>query len=125
MQHNQHDCSPNTQIAFGSGSGGVRAFHSVVDAMFWLDILINFRTAVIDSHRRLVTDRAAIAVAYARGWLALDVVSSVPWGAIIDAAAAAGGLGATHKVRGGCCGCCCCFCWHGAHMNRMGVSTCL
>ena len=54
-----------------------------MDVFFWADILLNFMTAIeVDG----IVDQnpAHIAVSYCKGWLFLDIVSSFPYGAIID-----------------------------------------
>jgi hypothetical protein len=56
----------------------------MVDVCFWIDIILNFRTAIVDpaatnqSFADLITDWQAIAKAYIRGWFILDVAGSIP-----------------------------------------------
>ena len=51
----------------------------VVDAYFVADIFLNFRTAFYQEGA-LVRDTKKIARSYAKGWLAIDVVSCLPVG---------------------------------------------
>ena len=55
-----------------------------VDISFWIDILLTFRTAVIDANTdtltqlKLIVDWKRIAKVYLRGWFWLDVMGSIP-----------------------------------------------
>ena len=49
----------------------------IMDIVFMCDIYINFHTACKEDGK-WVFDKMRIARHYARGWLAIDVVSSVP-----------------------------------------------
>ena len=55
-----------------------------VDAAFWMDLLLTFRTAVLDpdadSHRQIkfITDWKIIARLYLKGWFWLDLLGSIP-----------------------------------------------
>jgi len=54
----------------------------LVDVFFMIDIVLNFFTAFHEGHGisgRLVTDFKGIAKRYARGWLWIDLVASMPW----------------------------------------------
>jgi hypothetical protein len=70
----------------------------IVDALFMLDILICFNTAVIDpSTELMVTSRAVIAEEYVKFWLWIDVVSALPYDLILggfrqDSGGSAGSL---------------------------------
>jgi hypothetical protein len=56
----------------------------IVDASFWADMLLNFRTAVVDpnsdSHTQLkfITDWKIIAKWYFKGWFWIDLLGSIP-----------------------------------------------
>jgi len=60
----------------------------LVDCCFWIDILLNFRTAILDpnadnlTQMQLVSDSKIIAKTYLKGWFWLDVMGSVPVQAI-------------------------------------------
>lgn len=55
----------------------------IVDASLWLDMVLNFRTAFSENtvhvDAALVTSYHRIGLEYLRGFLALDVISTVPW----------------------------------------------
>lgn len=48
----------------------------VVDALFWIDMIVNFWTAY-DTGYRLVTDKKEIAFLYLRGWFSIDFLSTL------------------------------------------------
>ncbi|GFH17913.1 cyclic nucleotide-binding domain-containing protein [Haematococcus lacustris] len=81
-------------ICFGLGmglhTGGtdrvVLIIELVVDGCFVLDILLNFRTAYLDSVGNLVSDRRRIARHYMRSWFVLDLVSVVPFDILTEGA---------------------------------------
>mmetsp|Transcript_16274 Transcript_16274/g.55407 ORF Transcript_16274/g.55407 Transcript_16274/m.55407 type:complete len:937 (-) Transcript_16274:8826-11636(-) len=61
----------------------LRAFEVIdrfMDVVFILDIVLNFRTAIVDTQAggKLVEDQYKIASAYLRGWFALDLIASLP-----------------------------------------------
>lgn len=62
-----------------------------VDSCFWFDILLNFRTAILDpnadnlTQMQLVTDSRIITKTYLKGWFWLDVMGSIPVQAIENA----------------------------------------
>lgn len=79
-------------MAFGDiGGRGLAVVEALVDVVFWADIAVNFRTAFYNDHHRIVSERRAIALRYARGWLAVDLASSLPIGAVVDAVAGSAG----------------------------------
>ena len=54
------------------------AFDILVTLTFAADIVIQFNTAYFE-HRKLVTDRRAIARRYLRGWFLLDLLATLPF----------------------------------------------
>ena len=57
----------------------------VIDIFFIMDILLNFRTAYVDSVTGLLVTRAdQIAIAYIRSWFLLDVIASFPFDWIVS-----------------------------------------
>ena len=53
--------------------------NAVVDAVFWVDIILHFITVQQDiATGAYVTDRRVIAKRYAKGSLAIDMVASFP-----------------------------------------------
>jgi hypothetical protein len=68
------------QMLFRAG-----VWESMVNGAFVLDIILNFRTAYI-SHEGtdvLVTSKLKIAISYAQGFLAIDLLSTIPWDIIL------------------------------------------
>jgi hypothetical protein len=60
-------------------TGALFMIDFLVDMYFWADIGINFMSAFEDAvSGKLVTDRCLIAEEYARGWLCVDLIASVP-----------------------------------------------
>uniref|UniRef100_A0A1I8HVR3 Ion_trans domain-containing protein n=1 Tax=Macrostomum lignano TaxID=282301 RepID=A0A1I8HVR3_9PLAT len=58
----------------------------IIDIMFIIDIIINFRTTYVNKNDEVVTHPGRIAVHYFKGWFLIDVVSAIPfdlllWGA--------------------------------------------
>lgn len=50
----------------------------LIDIYFWVDIVLNFRTAHYDADGVLVVEQKAICAKYAQGWFLLDLVSCLP-----------------------------------------------
>eukprot|EP00118_Oscarella_pearsei_P020671 m.225568 g.225568 ORF g.225568 m.225568 type:complete len:845 (+) comp40016_c0_seq15:300-2834(+) len=63
-------------IAFGNT--GLITFNLVVDFMFIIDVILNFRTTYVSSAGRLVVDPKHISRRYLRGWFAVDCISALP-----------------------------------------------
>ena len=57
------------------------ALNCVSDAVFIIDIFLNFRTGVIDFNRQeeVILDKKFIRTKYLRGWFMIDVLSSLPF----------------------------------------------
>ncbi|RLN59776.1 hypothetical protein BBJ28_00003689 [Nothophytophthora sp. Chile5] len=58
--------------------GGWYVLEFTIDSFFFLDILLNFRTAYFDDERRLIYDPRVLFWRYAKGWFLLDFISTVP-----------------------------------------------
>lgn len=56
---------------------------SVFDAIFTVDIVLNFLTAYEDENGMLIIDKKKIAKNYIKAWLLIDLVSSIPISLII------------------------------------------
>ncbi|PAA65653.1 hypothetical protein BOX15_Mlig000365g2 [Macrostomum lignano] len=61
----------------------------LVDVMFIVDILINFRTTYVNKNDEVVSHPGRIAVHYFKGWFLIDVVAAIPfdlllWGSETD-----------------------------------------
>ncbi|XP_077580895.1 voltage-gated inwardly rectifying potassium channel KCNH2-like isoform X2 [Stigmatopora nigra] len=55
----------------------------VVDIMFIVDIVINFRTTYVNSNDEVVSQSARIAVHYFKGWFLIDMVAAIPFDLLI------------------------------------------
>lgn len=51
----------------------------VVDVIFILDILINFRTTYVNKHDEVVSHHGKIAIHYFKGWFLIDMVAAIPF----------------------------------------------
>ncbi|TRY79578.1 hypothetical protein TCAL_11195 [Tigriopus californicus] len=51
----------------------------LVDIMFIIDILINFRTTYVSENDEVVSTPSKIAVHYFRGWFIIDLVAAIPF----------------------------------------------
>jgi len=51
----------------------------IVDIMFIVDIIINFRTTYISENDEVVSHPGKIAIHYFKGWFAIDMVAAVPF----------------------------------------------
>ncbi|XP_053071143.1 potassium voltage-gated channel subfamily H member 7 isoform X5 [Acinonyx jubatus] len=55
----------------------------IVDIMFIIDILINFRTTYVNQNEEVVSDPAKIAIHYFKGWFLIDMVAAIPFDLLI------------------------------------------
>lgn len=55
----------------------------VVDVMFIIDILINFRTTYVNHNDEVVSQPARIAQHYFKGWFLIDIVAAIPFDLLI------------------------------------------
>ena len=51
----------------------------MVDVMFIIDILINFRTTYVNKNDEVVSNPGKIAVHYFKGWFLIDAVAAIPF----------------------------------------------
>ncbi|CAM1300697.1 KCNH7 (predicted) [Pycnogonum litorale] len=51
----------------------------LVDVMFIIDILINFRTTYINGNDEVVSHPGKVAINYLRGWFLIDLVAAIPF----------------------------------------------
>lgn len=51
----------------------------IVDIMFIVDIIINFRTTYVNDNDEVVSDPGKIAVHYFKGWFIIDMIAAVPF----------------------------------------------
>uniref|UniRef100_A0A3B3ZPE7 Ion transport domain-containing protein n=1 Tax=Periophthalmus magnuspinnatus TaxID=409849 RepID=A0A3B3ZPE7_9GOBI len=55
----------------------------MVDIMFIVDILINFRTTYVNCNEEVVSHPAKIAIHYFKGWFLIDMVAAIPFDLLI------------------------------------------
>lgn len=55
----------------------------MVDIMFIVDILINFRTTYVNNNEEVVSHPANIAIHYFKGWFLIDMVAAIPFDLLI------------------------------------------
>ncbi|KAL6098124.1 kcnh2 [Pungitius sinensis] len=55
----------------------------IVDIMFIIDILINFRTTYVNNNDEVVSHPVRIAVHYFKGWFLIDMVAAIPFDLLI------------------------------------------
>ena len=55
----------------------------IVDIMFIIDILINFRTTYVNQNEEVVSDPAKIAIHYFKGWFLIDMVAAIHFDLLI------------------------------------------
>ncbi|XP_029309277.1 potassium voltage-gated channel subfamily H member 7-like [Cottoperca gobio] len=55
----------------------------IVDIMFIVDIIINFRTTYVNSNDEVVSQSSRIAVYYFKGWFLIDMVAAIPFDLLI------------------------------------------
>ncbi|XP_016099990.1 potassium voltage-gated channel subfamily H member 2-like [Sinocyclocheilus grahami] len=56
----------------------------MVDIMFIIDIIINFRTTYVNANDEVVSHPLRIAVHYFKGWFLIDMVAAIPFDLLID-----------------------------------------
>ncbi|XP_062872365.1 potassium voltage-gated channel subfamily H member 2a [Trichomycterus rosablanca] len=71
MQRCGYSCSPLNVVDF------------IVDIMFVVDIVINFRTTYVNANDEVVSHPARIAVHYFKGWFLIDLVAAIPFDLLI------------------------------------------
>uniref|UniRef100_A0A8D2GS19 Potassium voltage-gated channel subfamily H member 6 n=1 Tax=Urocitellus parryii TaxID=9999 RepID=A0A8D2GS19_UROPR len=66
-----YTCSPLTMVDL------------IVDIMFVVDIIINFRTTYVNTNDEVVSHPRRIAVHYFKGWFLIDMVAAIPFDLLI------------------------------------------
>lgn len=56
----------------------------IVDIMFIIDIVINFRTTYVNKNDEVVSHPGRIAVHYFKGWFLIDVVAAIPFDLLLS-----------------------------------------
>lgn len=66
-------------FASSIGVGPLAIIDLIVDIMFIIDILINFRTTYVNKNDQVVSHPGKIALHYFKGWFLIDVVAAIPF----------------------------------------------
>nr|CDS35237.1 potassium voltage gated channel subfamily H [Hymenolepis microstoma] len=56
----------------------------LVDVMFFMDIVINFRTTYVNKNDEVVSQPKKIAFHYLKSWFIIDLVAAIPFDAVIS-----------------------------------------
>ncbi|XP_043224780.1 potassium voltage-gated channel subfamily H member 2-like isoform X3 [Amphibalanus amphitrite] len=70
---------PNHAEKVQYGDDPIEILDLIVDIMFIIDILINFRTTYVNKNDEVVSHPGKIAVHYFKGWFIIDVVAAIPF----------------------------------------------
>jgi len=57
----------------------------IIDALFFVDIIVIFNSAYYDDDVELIDDRKSIAIVYIQGWFIVDLLAIIPFDQIINA----------------------------------------
>jgi hyperpolarization activated cyclic nucleotide-gated potassium channel 1 len=57
---------------------------TVIDVLFWIDLLVSMCSAYYDEEGKLVKSRKIVIVKYIKGWFLLDLFSCLPISYIIN-----------------------------------------
>ncbi|XP_027015665.2 potassium voltage-gated channel subfamily H member 7 isoform X2 [Tachysurus fulvidraco] len=78
-----NDPEEKNRRACGYSCNPLNVVDLIVDIMFIVDILINFRTTYVNANEEVVSHPAKIAVHYFKGWFLIDMVAAIPFDFLI------------------------------------------
>ncbi|XP_053554356.1 potassium voltage-gated channel subfamily H member 7 [Bombina bombina] len=78
-----NDRGEQKRRACGYSCNPLNVVDLMVDIMFIIDILINFRTTYVNLNEEVVSDPARIAIHYFKGWFLIDMVAAIPFDLLI------------------------------------------
>ena len=55
---------------------------NIFDVLFFIDIILTFKAAILTDDYLLIDDKKQIASIYLKGWFTVDVLSCIPYGNI-------------------------------------------
>ena len=55
-----------------------------IDAMFLIDIILSFNTAILTDDMVLIDKRKDIAIYYVKSWFLIDVIACIPFDELIN-----------------------------------------
>ncbi|KAI4806011.1 hypothetical protein KUCAC02_010603, partial [Chaenocephalus aceratus] len=76
-------CEEQKRRECGYSCSPLNVVDLMVDIMFIIDILINFRTTYVNINEEVVSDPAKIAIHYFKGWFLIDMVAAIPFDLLI------------------------------------------
>ena len=72
------------KLEFLEKNVGIQVFENLIDILFAVDILINFRTSFVSTSSGLeITDGKKIAINYVKGRLLVDILATIPFEKVI------------------------------------------
>lgn len=63
---------------------GAEIFDYILDGFFFVDILANFNTIIIENNDKMIINRNIIAFRYLKFWFWLDLISTMPFDNIVE-----------------------------------------
>ena len=73
------------RVGFGvEASGPLLYFEAAIDFCFLADVVVNFRTVIVEKERE-IWNRRTIAANYLKSWFFVDLISSLPFDLLISA----------------------------------------
>ena len=69
----------------------------MIDALFFIDIIINFNTAFYNEVHDVIDKRYEIAAKYLKGWFLIDFLAILPFEEIIRMATSSGDTGGSYN----------------------------
>ena len=62
----------------GESSTGYKIFENTIDALFFMDIIINFISAIENPDGSINSRMSVIVKTYVKSWFLLDIVATLP-----------------------------------------------
>ncbi|KAM9163491.1 voltage-gated inwardly rectifying potassium channel KCNH2 [Pangshura tecta] len=73
----------DVRLSCGYACNPLSVVDLLVDIMFLIDILINFRTTYVNSNEEVVSQPGRIAIHYFKGWFLIDMVAAIPFDLLV------------------------------------------
>ncbi|XP_042559659.1 potassium voltage-gated channel subfamily H member 2a [Clupea harengus] len=77
------DAEEAAMLSCGYSCSPLNVVDLIVDILFILDIIINFRTTYVNNNDEVVSHPVRIAVHYFKGWFLIDLVAAIPFDLLI------------------------------------------
>uniref|UniRef100_A0AAZ3R4P1 Voltage-gated inwardly rectifying potassium channel KCNH2 n=1 Tax=Oncorhynchus tshawytscha TaxID=74940 RepID=A0AAZ3R4P1_ONCTS len=78
-----HDQEEAAMLNCGYSCSPLNVVDLIVDIMFIVDIVINFRTTYVNTNDEVVSAPLRIAIHYFKGWFLIDMVAAIPFDLLI------------------------------------------